>query len=143
MKIALSGYYGFGNIGDEALLTIIKQKIAGAEFTVLDRSFKIISQIFRSDLLISGGGTLFQDKTSSRSFYYYIGVVALAKLMGKKVMILAQGFGPLNKTLNRHLARLVLNRVDIITLRDKQSLETIKKLGVTIPRIELTADPVF
>jgi polysaccharide pyruvyl transferase WcaK-like protein len=37
----------------------------------------------------------------------------------------------------------ILNRVDVITLRDDNSDEELKSLGVTKPVIKITADPVF
>ena len=104
---------------------------------------KIIGELLRTDVFISGGGTLFQNTTSNRSFLYYIGLVWLAKILRKKVMIFAQGFGPLSGKTNRFLARFILNRVDLITLRDKYSLSSIKALGVTKPAVKLTADPAF
>jgi len=104
---------------------------------------KIITELFQTDVFISGGGTLFQNATSNHSFLYYIGLVWLAKILRKKVMIFAQGFGPLSGRINRFLARSILNKADLITLRDKDSLNSLKGLGVTKPAIKLTADPTF
>ena len=59
---------------------------------------------------ISGGGTLFQDITSKKSIWYYLGIVRLAQLMGKKVCIAYQGIGPLNTKLYRKMAKKILNR---------------------------------
>jgi polysaccharide pyruvyl transferase CsaB len=148
MKVLLSGYYGYGNIGDEAVLeSIIKglrERDPEIKITVLSprryKLFSIFFQLLQTDVFISGGGTLFQNATSNHSFLYYIGLVWLAKLLRKKVMVFAQGFGPLNGRINR---RSILNKVDLITLRDKVSMDRIKELGVNRPPIKLTADPTF
>ena len=165
MKIVLSGYYGFDNAGDEALLAAITSSIKTLEpragFVVLSGSPRrtfllhriqavyfmnpllVFWHLLTSDLLISGGGSIFQDVTSSRSLPYYISIVALAKLLGKPVIFYAQGVGPINRPFSRWLMRLIANRVDLITLRDEQSAELLKEIGVIRPPLIITADPVF
>jgi len=165
MKIALSGYYGFDNAGDEALLSAITSSIKrlqpSTEFVVFSgcpektaalhgieavyhkNPWQIFRKLLQVDLLISGGGSIFQDVTSARSLPYYISVVALAKLLGKPVIFYAQGVGPINRGFSKFLMRLVGNRVDLITLRDEDSCQFLLELGVTRPPLLVTADPVF
>lgn len=161
MKILISGYYGFGNCGDEAVLQAIVQGLKGHDLTVLSAAPGLTSQLYKvssvnrylcpfiikrmlmTDLFLSGGGTLFQNKTSNRSFYYYLALVFIAKLFRKKVMIFAQGFGPLNGWLNKKLIKFVFNRVDAITLRDNDSYEKLKALGIDPDRMKVTADPAL
>jgi polysaccharide pyruvyl transferase CsaB len=165
MKIALSGYYGFDNAGDEALLSAITSSIKrlrpSADFVVFSgcpektaslhgiravyhkNPWQVMQELLGADLLISGGGSIFQDVTSARSLPYYISVVALAKLLGKPVIFYAQGVGPINRRLSKFLMRLVGNRVDLITLRDEDSRQFLWDLGVTRPPLLVTADPVF
>jgi polysaccharide pyruvyl transferase CsaB len=163
--VVLSGYYGYENIGDEALLASIisalKNQMPDLNIVVLsvkpgqtaerygveaaDRLnlTAIINALKSCDLLISGGGSLLQDVTGPLSIPYYLGIVALAKMMGKPVMFYAQGIGPINKTLGKTLTRLVVNSVDMITLRDTASADLLRQLGVNRPPVEVTADPVF
>lgn len=163
-RIVLSGYYGFGNAGDEAILAaIIKvfRKIEpDVEITVLsDQPGKtaaehkvkacnrwslpaVVKSLAGCDLLISGGGSLLQDVSSSTSPLYYLGVIFLAKLLAKPVMVYAQGIGPLRRGFNRFLASWLLNRVNKITVRDQGSHDELVALGVTRP-ITVTADPVL
>jgi polysaccharide pyruvyl transferase WcaK-like protein len=152
MKVLISGYYGFGNLGDEAVLAAIgkglRERSPGIEVSVLSgrrryNPFVLIGELAACDALISGGGTLFQDATSSRSLWYYAAVVWLAKLLGKPVMVLGQGLGPLRRKFNRALAGFVLKRVDLITLRDEDSQKELRRLGVTGGNVFVTADPVF
>lgn len=165
MKIALSGYYGFDNAGDEALLSAICLTIKKIEpkagFVVFSGApektrrihrlpainrmnpFKVLRELWTSDLLISGGGSLLQDVTGPLSLPYYIAVIALAKLLNRPVIFYAQGIGPINRRFSKLLMRLVANRVDFITLRDADSLRLLKDMGVNSPPIKITADPVF
>jgi len=165
MRFVISGYYGFENSGDDALLlTIIRQikkDYGDAEITVLSKSpkktksvygvksvnrynpFTLLWSIYKCDLFISGGGTLIQDETSTKSLVYYLTMIKTALFFKKKVMLYANGIGPLTSFKNIEKTKNILNRVDLITLRDSNSLSELEQIGVTKPRIELTADPVF
>lgn len=165
MKIVISGYYGFNNSGDDALLMAIIENIKSvdenAEITVLSNSPKdtkriynvnavyrynlpmLIYKIATCDTLISGGGTLIQDATSTKSLYYYLSIIALSKFFKKKVMLYANGIGPLTSFRNIETTKNVLNKVDLITLRDENSLNELEQIGVRNPEIHLTADPAF
>lgn len=90
---------------------------------------------------IFGGGSLLQDVTSSKSLKYYLMIIALAESCGLKTMLYANGIGPIRKRADRRLTARILNRVDLITLRDDKSDEELKKLGVTKPEIIITGRP--
>ena len=163
-RITISGYYGFGSIGDEAVLRSILSglsgKLSGAHVTVLTNSKKslpdmqeitlsalkrydIISLIFcllRSKLFISGGGSLLQDHTSKRSLAYYTSLITLAKLCGCKIYIFANGIGPIENTKK---CKKALSVADVISLRDPDSYSFAKMLLPEKEEIYLTADPVF
>lgn len=163
MRIVISGYYGSGNAGDEAvlasMLAALRARLPGAEYVVLSADPPATARLHRvaavsrtgigavraiagADLLISGGGSLIQDATSARSALYYLGVLGLATVLARRTMVFAQGIGPLRRRWIRVLARWVLNRVDLITLRDEDSRRLVAELGVHRPSI-LVADPVF
>ena len=154
-KIVISGYYGFNNAGDEALLTAILAALRAVEPTVditvisgnpgntiakhqvksLYRfaAVRLLRAIREADLVISGGGSLLQDVTR----------IAAAKWKRKKVMLFAQGIGPIRSRLMRLLTRLVVNRADVITVRDRDSAEELARMGVPAAKVEVTADPVL
>lgn len=164
-KILLSGYYGFDNSGDDAILKAIvkdiKEKDPNVEITVLSKNPKstmetygvnavdrfkfkeVIKAIKANPLLISGGGSLLQDVTSSRSLWYYLLLMYVAKFYKKKIMVYANGIGPINKKFNRYLAKKILDKIDLITLRDEDSFNYIKAMKVENKNITVTADPVF
>ena len=122
-KIVLSGYYGFDNIGDEAVLfsiiTALRKEIKDVHITVLSNNpdktkalygvesvnrwdIKAVARsIKESDLLISGGGSLLQDVTSSKTIPYYLAIVKIAQFYKKKVVFYSQGIGPVNKGISR------------------------------------------
>ena len=163
-KIVISGYYGFNNLGDEAVLagitSLLKNKEEELKITVLSASpqktaelydveavsrtslIQILAALAEADLFISGGGSLLQDVTGSFSVPYYLGLAWLAKLQGTKTVYYAQGAGPLNQGWSRKLTALSLNRFELLGVRDQGSKELLQAAGVK-KEIELTVDPVF
>lgn len=164
-NILISGYYGSKNGGDEAMLAamleVLREFDGDLNFTVISMNpeytkkrhnvdavawlnvWAIIKKILSADLLISGGGSLLQNVTSRRSLYYYLGIIFLAKFFGRKVMLYAQGIGPIRGTLAHKMMNFIVNRVDLITVRDHGSLEELQRLNITKPKIFCTADPVL
>ncbi|HBT20890.1 MAG TPA: polysaccharide pyruvyl transferase CsaB [Peptococcaceae bacterium] len=164
-EIVLSGYYGFGNAGDEAVLFSIikalKKLDPGINITVLSHKpeetavqygvyavnrwnvREVAGAVKKSHLVLSGGGSLIQDVTGIKSLIYYLGVIFLGKLFRKSVMLYAQGIGPLTTGFGKKITRSVVNRVDYITVRDNKSAEELRELGINRPPIEVTADPVM
>ena len=164
-KIIISGYYGFKNSGDDALLLSIiedlkqrglddrvvvlsanpfeTERIYGVKSVNRINPFSVLCQLLSARLLISGGGTLIQDGTSTKSLLYYLAIIMTARLLGTKVMLYSNGIGPLNRSSNQRITKYVLNRVQLITLRDKRSKEVLDEIGVTKPKIVITADPAF
>lgn len=165
MKIVISGYYGFNNSGDDALLKSIinniKEADEKAEITVLSKNpketkkgfgvnavgrynpFAVLYKIATCDVVISGGGSLIQDATSTKSLYYYLSIIKMAKMFRRKVMLYANGIGPLTSFKNIEKTKNVLNEVDVITLRDEMSFKEIEQIGINQPEIKVTADPAF
>ena len=163
-KIVISGYYGFGNLGDEAvlysILLTLRKSIPGLDITVLSNDPAATSRdygvravdrwsvraaagaIRRADLLVSGGGSLLQDVTGLQSLLYYLGVIWLARLLGRPVMYYAQGIGPVNTKNGRRLVGLTTRGVRTVTVRDEESRRDLQEMGVK-RAIEVTADPVL
>lgn len=159
------GYYGFGNTGDDALLEAVIADLRRTDENMgiavltndIDRPSKFhdvrgvrrfsmseVKKAMRSSkLFILGGGSLIQDVTSTKSLLYYLYCAHLAKKLGLRVMLYANGIGPITKSANRSLAKKLLDRADYITLRDPDSLAMLKEIGVENKNVELTADPAF
>ena len=59
--------------------------------------WKVLKALRRCDALLSGGGSLLQDRTSTRSLLYYLSIIRAAELFHKPVMLYANGIGPVRK----------------------------------------------
>ena len=160
VKAVISGYYGFKNFGDEAILSVLVNhlKEINADITVLSSdtvytdeiynvnsvySFNltaVISAIKHSDILISGGGSLLQDVTSLKSLVYYSLIIAIGLLFNKKVIIFAQGIGPINNKSARCIVMNLLKLCSYVSVRDENSLNLLNDNGV---KAQLVCDPIY
>ena len=122
-RIVLSGYYGFHNLGDEAVLAATVQELRrlrpDAEITVLSASpgetrrvhgvesvpraapGAVLAALRGADLLLCGGGSLFQDATSWRSPWYYLAVLGAGRRLARRTAVYAQGLEPPRRRLVR------------------------------------------
>ena len=107
------------------------------------RVWKVFSALRRCDALLSGGGSLLQDTTSTRSLLYYLTVIRCAHWLGKPVMLYANGIGPVRRPANRRRVKRVVDQATLITLRDHSSARELQDMGVTRTDLHVTADPVF
>ncbi len=164
--VLICGAYGHGNAGDEAILEAIIGELRSIDpdmpLTVLSRtpgatmlrdgidaihSFNLPAMrrvMRRSRLYINGGGSLIQDVTSRRSLYYYLYTLSAAKRLGCRVLMYGCGIGPVlyDRDIER-TGRVLNSSVDAITLREPDSLEELRRFGVTKPEIVLTSDPAL
>lgn len=145
-KVVLSGYYGFGNLGDEAILLGLAGGLQGKghQVTILSENPTLTMQIhgfraqsrvmgalpaiLQSRALISGGGGLLQDKTSFRSLQYYLGLIRLARKLGKKVIVYGQSIGPLSTRGQQEVARTL--RGLPIAVRDSTSQDLLLSMNI-------------
>ncbi|SFP95114.1 polysaccharide pyruvyl transferase CsaB [Oscillibacter sp. PC13] len=164
--VVICGAYGRGNAGDDAILEAILQEMRAIDpdmpVTVLSKDPKSTRLTYRvrsvsrmaliswhkamrhARLYINGGGSLIQDVTSRRSLWFYLANIRAAKKCGCRVQMYGCGIGPVTRESHRKLAARVLNcSVDVVTLREPDSLEELKAMGVTKPEILLTADPAL
>lgn len=163
-RILISGYYGFGNTGDEAILQSMVSEFRRTNpetlISVLSKDpcntakthnvksvnrndlSKIIQEIKQCDAVVSGGGSLFQDTTSFYSPWYYSAILIIAFIFGKPVFAYAQGMGPIYHTFNRMLLKFVMKRVKYISVRDNRSKLELEKWGIK-NEINCTVDPAF
>ena len=164
--IVVCGSYGHGNAGDEAILEAIvaelRRSAPDCELTVLSRSpaetekkhgvkavykfspIGVVRAMLGAKLYINGGGSLIQDVTSSRSLYYYLGTIALARALGCRVIMYGCGIGPVTRERNRKIARFIIDRfADTVTLREDDSLRELRAFGVERPRVLVASDPAL
>jgi len=162
VRVAIFGYYGFGNLGDEAVLTAmlqhLHQALPSAESWVLSADpgwtervhgvravrrtdLRAVRRLFRTaDLVCSGGGSLFQDATSWRSPLFYGLLHELARR--RPLVVYAQGVGPLRRRASRVVTKRAMEHAARITVRDPDSAALLRQLGVRKP-VEVVCDPAL
>lgn len=174
MRLLIAGYYGFGNLGDEAILTgliaALHQRFDDPQLTVLsgdpDRSMRehlsvtaihwqdlpaIIDQARQAELILLGGGGLFQDYWEVRAeslltrdyagLTFFGSIPLLAYLQGAPCQVLGIGLGPLRTEAGRQATATMLSFAEAISVRDPASKELLESLGLTGARpVEMSSD---
>ncbi len=162
--VIINGYYGYKNTGDDALLQAIIQNIKSispdTKITVLSASpkdtsyrysvnsihrynvFKIFSEMRHAKVFVSGGGSLLQDITSTKSLVYYTSMIKLAKRFRLKIMVYANGFGPIGKKKNLERVKKALANSDYISMREPSSAKALLEIMPEL-NVNVTADPAF
>ncbi len=156
MRVLISGYYGFGNLGDEALLAgilgglraqghtpvvlsgdpVATSRLHGVE--AVQRVAGLPLALLRADALVSGGGGLLQDRTSRRSLDYYLGAIRLARMLGKRVVVYGQSLGPLSDGAQLAVGRALKGLP--LAVRDERSMRLASEMGL---KANLVADPAL
>jgi polysaccharide pyruvyl transferase CsaB len=177
MKIFLIGWFGAGNIGDEAILIsellLLRDHISNAEFYILsfnpEKTRQLTANIpevkkilrmgskrdvFKSDFLgifkafrevdvvMIGGGGIFQDIYNHYPIPFFTAMALLARLNARYLIFYCVGIGPIRGFIGKKLCKFAVNSADIICVRDAGSKDLLKSLGVHRP-VHLSADPVF
>ncbi|MCF7889931.1 polysaccharide pyruvyl transferase CsaB [Candidatus Bipolaricaulota bacterium] len=166
-RITISGYYGFGNLGDEAILeslvTSLRDRFGKGEPVIVvlsnepertekDHGVRATNRwnpvaVFRtlknSEVLISGGGGLLQDRTSSPSLWYYLTLLYLARILSVPAYVVGQGIGPVNKKYNELLLRGAIAGIKGFHVRDDRSAELLRSFGVGDDKLIVGGDLAF
>ncbi|KIL36738.1 polysaccharide pyruvyl transferase [Cohnella kolymensis] len=167
--MVISGYYGFRNSGDEAVLKSILTALeesalqtgvtvepvvlsADPEWTARQYGVEAVHRmklaevrqaLSSSDGLISGGGSLLQDATGLGSIPYYLGIMEMARWAGKPTFVYAQGIGPVNRKLFQPFISRAFRRAAYLSVRDDESAQLLRRYGVGADRIDVVPDPVM
>jgi polysaccharide pyruvyl transferase CsaB len=173
IRVLVCGYYGFGNSGDEAILSILirdlGQRLDHPKVTVVGGSVEAIAadhrvdavswldlpgirdEAERSDLMVLGGGGLFQDQQSfdpsailtstHGGVSHWAGFALLSHLVKRPLAIYGVGVGPLTTDDGRRLTTVSFQAASAAAVRDSESAQLLGELG--IHGVRITADPVF
>jgi polysaccharide pyruvyl transferase CsaB len=167
-KIVIAGYFGAGNLGDESILAAELDALKkNYSITVLSINPNIskalpslnierlpslknpaelkafIKTISRNDALLLGGGGFIANKLQPLSLYYWLFLISCAKLLRKRVFLFSIGCGPFRSGISVALAKIVLNRVNVILPRDQISANLIQEITGESNKIVQTADITF
>ena len=148
--VVLCGYYGFGNMGDNALLrsavALAKKRYADKPVCALTKSpkkdqaefkvrcvrrgsfFAVRRELRGASLLVFGGGTLLQENTSLRSLAYYWWVIRSASKKGVAVELWGNGLGAPRSRLGAKLMKNALQKCRYVGLRDGASVSVYKEI---------------
>ncbi len=161
-RILVLGYYGFGNFGDELILSAVQDELTSIEceavfavnkpgqyaspvcprHTLVDRHdpTAMRAALRACDHVMLGGGGLIQDVTSWRSSLYYLGIPLLAALHKKAILSYALGVGPVRRLWICRLVRTVFGRMILIDVRDDASRDLLVNCGVRMQDICVSSD---
>lgn len=139
-RVVLCGYYGYGNMGDNALLRAARDRARAAfpqrEIVALtarggkdSRTFgvkcvrrmdpvSLLAALWNAEAVVFGGGTLLQDRTSLRSLVYYAILCGLARLRGARVELWGNGLVSPGSEIAARLVGYVLESAAYVGLRD-------------------------
>ena len=89
-----------------------------------------LRQIDASDLITAlSGGDSFSDIYGMERLLYCALPQILVLLMGKKLVLLPQTYGPFHSTASQRIARFIVRRAEHVYARDHDSLATIKSVA--------------
>lgn len=143
--VVVAGYYGFGNLGDEAIRDALVGELTRSELVTpiflvaaprraneVKRSspIRVFAALRGASALLFGGGGLLQNRTSNRSLYYYLSLILLARLSRRPVFLLGQGIGPIRGMLARGATHYALSKAVYIGCRDQRSLDLLERIGL-------------
>jgi polysaccharide pyruvyl transferase CsaB len=167
--IAVSGYYGFDNSGDEAVLQSIllaleeqgrengirfdpivlsidpdkTSRVYGVKSAHRMKLAAVLGALRTADGLISGGGSLLQDETGVKTIPYYLAILNIAQWLGKPTFVYSQGIGPVHRRWFYPLIRGTFRKCEYISVRDPESADLLQRMGLPRECIDIVPDPVM
>jgi coenzyme F420 hydrogenase subunit beta len=105
--------------------------------------FEALERMANADIVLSApGGPYFGDLYTPHEVQHLFHIW-LAEILSRPVMIYGPSAGPFKSWWLNPLRRAVLNRAEIITVRDEISYEYLQHLKLTHPLVYLAADSAF
>lgn len=156
-RIAFLGSYGFGNLGDEAILSVLLDEApTDSRVTILSRSPdasaalhgkravqvrgpRAIATTLGADAVVIGGGGIFSG-LAGRQTDALAAFLRGLQVAGKDLYFWAMGIYPDTRpgTLRRTVR--ALRRARLVTVRDATSFELLRRYGVSCAQVP---DPAF
>ena len=136
--------FGFGGLVTESdrdarLKELLADPAHPWAFTADDPALRIRDALIASTAaVVTGGGNL--DATWPHHVYERAALVGMARALGRQIVVTGQGIGP---NLDRRCGELVasiINDADLISVRDRESLDLVGQLGQDSRRVTVRAD---
>ena len=163
--LLVGGYFGCGNLGDDAillgLLQLLREQAPEIRVSVLSGDLRATRSLCRgkayrrksplsllraflsADAFLLGGGSLLQNRTGRLSLAYYLGLLRLSRLLKKPAALFAAGIGPLLGEADQRKTCLALSSLSHVGLRDPLSFSLLRSLGLSSSLLSLGSDPAF
>ena len=152
LRIGAVGYYGFGNFGDEMMLSTLRSRLmekgVNAFFPLLpDKKSRLsrgcpirtVYNLRRCDYVLFGGGNLFQNETSFGSLLYYAMLLAVCR-RGTRIAV-CMGIGALRGRSAQRICARALHRFSFLLMRTQTDLNTARRLAPQIKsRLHIACD---
>jgi polysaccharide pyruvyl transferase CsaB len=177
-RLVIFGNYGANNLGDEAILAGLLTQINSKKWQIevisanpgstnnvhqvkalarppfgwrslfKSKWSKTLKSIYQADLILFGGGGLFQDQervgfTSSFALWYYYLRLCLILQRKRKIALVANSIGKISSPTKREKLSKQLAKVDFFSLRDEVSLKRLVELGIPKYKLNLATDAAF
>lgn len=105
---------------------------------------KSLRTYLKSDMLIIGGGGLFFDYPHTNEYVQQLlDKIRWGKRLGKKVVLLGVGVGPIHRHDTATALRSTLDKADLICVRDNKSQQLLLETGLSESAIHVTEDFAF
>ena len=167
-RVLIGGYAGCQNLGDDAILRCMierarrdfpsivlaatvrnpaaeRSRFEGIELIRRTSLGAIWRALGRADAFVLGGGCLLQNCSAhgNRSLSYYLGLLALARLRRRPILLISNGVGPLERRMARRIVGRALRRAAFLSVRDERSRRLLLSLGLPERAVRLEPDPVL
>ncbi|MBX7433109.1 polysaccharide pyruvyl transferase family protein [Mycobacterium sp. Y57] len=172
-SVLFLGTHGQSNVGDELLLDTFLTELGSDnrysvnsydpqvttaqlsdrfDVTVFDTGSDrvgLLRNLWHCDVVVFGGGNILKELYRSVGRWRYatltmvLGVVSLARLMGKPVLMANVGIGPVESAPGRLLVRAILRLVWLISVRDAGSHRFALSVGCPAHKLRLVPDAVW
>ena len=165
-SVMLCGYYGFDNLGDDALLRSAirraREQYKDADVCAMTKngakdsdkfgvrcvgrySPAVLSRELKSArVLVFGGGTLLQNSTSRRSLTYYLKILDMAKRKGVPTELWGNGIGNIRGRGCRRAVAKALSGCRYVGMRDGESaseaIGLLEENGYTSEKVKVEDD---
>ncbi len=155
--LSVWGYYGFGNVGDEALLSALARNLqterlsifSGNTNSVLDHKHfafesrnpkNLFSVIKKTDGFVLGPGGLLHERKNAKGTWYHLAGAFASQLYKKPYCAVGQQIGSFSRSSTKLLVKQGLRKASFISVRDEKSFSEAKTLNL---KPTLSADFAF
>ncbi|MFX0135990.1 MAG: polysaccharide pyruvyl transferase family protein [Candidatus Hodarchaeota archaeon] len=107
-----------------------------------------IKKFKEADIILSRGTQIFYDRSKfpvrkTLALYWISYPILLAKKLKKPYIIYGQSFGPLRRKISQKIVKFVLNRTNLVLVRERLSMDFLISLGIPKHKIKVIPDAAF